>query len=182
MIKLSPAERWILSNQYRIIAKLYPDEEKRCDEIREVLEDGYERHYSPEYLVTDPSEIMSAAECEEVLNILQMFLVLGQSWNALEDRSGIDESAVRFGGFDGNNETKQLGYTRWYCSHDGGRFEGDVNPHDLNSHAQRLPRYRAMLVEYNGVKDGKTGVGSTDYLLTREELLRVTSARADRGR
>jgi uncharacterized protein len=183
MMKLSPVERWILSNQCSILAKLDPNQSEYHEKIREALDSGYELHYAPEHITTNPDEIMTEEECREVLGILSMFQVLRQSFERLADKSGIEEGAVRFGGFDGNNETKQMGYTEYYCGRrrpNDRRFEGDVDLNNLNSHSERLPRYRAMLAEYNRIKTTKTGLGMDDYLFTKDEIAAVASARAVR--
>lgn len=97
-MKLTDAERWILSNQHAILAKLDPNESERYEKIREALDNGYELHYRPENITTNPDEIMTEEECREVLDILTMFQVLRQSFERLADKSGIEEGAVRFDG------------------------------------------------------------------------------------
>lgn len=41
-MKLSQTERWILYNQYRILANLYPEEADSYDHVAAALGDGYE--------------------------------------------------------------------------------------------------------------------------------------------
>ncbi len=177
-VKLTVAERWILSNQYMILAKLDPKKRKHYDKIRGALDSWYELHYGPNYITTNPDEIMTVEECREVGDILSMFQGLRQSYEKISDKSGISKRAVEFDGFDGNNETKQMAYTEYYCTLDGGRFEKDVDLRNLNSHSQRLPHYRAMLSEYKRIKDAKPRTGAMDdYLLTKEEILTVASAK-----
>ncbi len=180
-MKLTDAERWILSNQHAILAKLDPNEGEH-ERIREALNNGYELHYRPEYITTNPDEIMTEEECQEVLDILTMFQVLRQSFECLADKSGIEEGAVRFDGFDGNNETKQMGYTRYYCTlPPDGRFKGDVDVKNLNSHSYRLLRYRAMLAEYNRIKEERPKDLSMDgYLFKKDEIAAVVSAKPRR--
>jgi uncharacterized protein len=169
----------LLSNQYSILAKLDPDQSDYYDKIRDALESGYESHYTPEHITTSPSAIMTEEECREVVDILAMFQVLRQSFDRLPDKSGIDEGDVRFGGFDGNNETKQMAYTRYFCGRPGDRrFEDDVDLNNLNSHAERLPHYQAMLREYNRIKDAKPRDLSMDgYLFTKDEIAAVVKTR-----
>lgn len=178
-MNLTVVERWILSNQCLILAKLDPGEREYYEKIREALDSGYELHYAPEHITKNPDEIMTEQECREVLDILSMFQVLRQSFERLADKSGVEEGAVRFDGFDGNNETKQMGYTRFFCGRPADRrFEGDVDPNNLNSHSERLPRYRAMLAEYNRIKEAKPRDLSMDgYLFTKDEITAVTKAR-----
>ncbi len=44
-MKLTRTERWILSNQYRILEALYPDERGSLEKARIALESGYELEY-----------------------------------------------------------------------------------------------------------------------------------------
>jgi uncharacterized protein YfbU (UPF0304 family) len=177
-MKLSLTERWILSNQCLILSKLYPEESKEHDKVREALDSGYELHYAPERITANPDEIMTAEECRAVLDILNMFQVLRQSFEKLSDKAGVEKSIVEFDGFDGNNETKQMGYVRFYCTLPGGRFENDVQIKNLNSHSPRLPRYRAMLSAYTRIKSAKPKSGAMDaYLFTKEEIIAVASVK-----
>lgn len=166
-MKLTRAERWILANQYRILEALYPSD--GYDKAREVLECGYELHYDwiSEHIYGD-RDVMTTSECEEVLAILDMFSMLEAAYEKLADRSGIEEWAVRFSGFDGNNETKQLGYARFFCSHDGGRYP-ELRRGDFNSHCPTLDAYRRMLVEWEKASDKLS--------LTKEDVVRMASAR-----
>lgn len=150
-MKLSRVERIILSNQCKILEKLYPDEAAYYAETREALESGYERHYEwrYEHVLADT---MSDEECGEVIQILAMFRALHDAYTALTDKSGIDEWQVKFHGFDGNNEAKQMGYAAYYCSTDGGRFtELTGKDFSFNSHMPTLARYRIMRDRWEGL-------------------------------
>jgi hypothetical protein len=174
---LTVTERWILSNQCLILAKLYPEEEKHYDDIREALDSGYERHYAPEHITKNEDAIMSEDECQEVLDILNMFRSLTFDFKHLTDRDGIDESRLAFDGFDGNEETKHMTYVRYYCSLEGGRFTDVVRVHDVNSHARRLPHYRAMLAEFRRIKARKPSDVLHEAPFTAGEIRAVLTAR-----
>jgi uncharacterized protein len=172
-------ERMILANQYQILAALTDKEHEResYEEKVEILQNGYELHFD------DPNfsdEVMTDAECKEILAILSMFEDLLFSFRKLEDKSGIKAADVVFSGFDGNYETKQMGYAQFFCERfDGGRRFQDLRKAEgfgFNSHAARLPRYRAMLGEHKAVRDGNRTVGSCDPL-TNAEIQRVLTAK-----
>jgi len=165
-MRLNRTERWILANQHRILEKLYPDEADSLSEMREALEKGYELHYPPDYIYKD---IVTEDECREVLDILEMFSVLKRDYEALskEDRDGIDEWRVKFAGFDGNYETKQMAYARYFCGLDDGRYQELDRGDDFNSHMPTLDRYRAMVGEWKG--------SANKYELTKEDIIRITS-------
>ena len=150
-MKLSKTERWILSNQYRILEALYPDEAMDLTRGRKALEMGYELEYSSiTRHIIDDADVMSGEECREILDILTMFsrvhrVVDGQSL------SSIDPEAIRFHGFDGNHEGKQLEYAEYFCvEHD--RFS-NIRPHDFNCHTPMMDRYRRQLVAFNQSAD-----------------------------
>jgi uncharacterized protein len=169
-MKLSRVERWMLVNQMRILEALYPDEAKSIAEQREALEAGYELHYGgfAEHIY-DEKDALSPEACREVLDILSMHRALKFGYDALKDKSGIEESRVTFVGFDGNNETTLMGYTRWFCDSDGGRFKELNRGDDFNSHDPMLANYRAMLTEWEKSKDKNR--------LTKDDIIRITSVR-----
>lgn len=41
-MQFTKKERLNLINQYKILSKLYPEDSEHYDELREILEDGYE--------------------------------------------------------------------------------------------------------------------------------------------
>jgi uncharacterized protein YfbU (UPF0304 family) len=112
---------------------------------------------------------MSETECREVLDILQMFRVLTFSLRKVDDKKGIDEHDLTFDGFDGNEESSQHGYAKWFCKSDRGRFTEltERGGFDFNSHSPRLSRYRAMLAAWT--------VQGQPTDLTREQLLEIAA-------
>ncbi len=155
----------MLSNQYRILEALYPDEAEGLAETRDALERGYELHYDWNIQnIYDDTHVMSEEECQEVIGILAMFDALKLSYEALSDKSGIEEWRVKFIGFDGNNESIQLGYARYFCNSDGGRFP-DLKV--VNSHCPVLGRYRAMLIIWKGMNE--------KHELTKAEIIEIVS-------
>jgi uncharacterized protein YfbU (UPF0304 family) len=171
-MKLSRAERWILSNQLRILEALYPDEADGHAATREVLEHGYEMHYG---WVAEQvyEETFSEDRCREVLDILGMFEALQLSYDKLPDKSGIDAHGVRFMGFDGNNETSELAYSDFFCSRHrgGGAFKDVVKGGVPNSHMPTLDIYRRMLAVWREVRK------ADDLTLSKDDIIKVTEAR-----
>ena len=111
-MELTFAERWILSNQYRILEELLPDQASDFARAREVVERGYEYWYS-EVSSNISEETMSEEEGQEVNNILFMFRVLNGSYTQLLDKEGIDAAYTTFRGFDGNDETRQFAFAQF---------------------------------------------------------------------
>jgi len=167
-MRLSRTERWILSNQYRILEALYPDEAESLRESREALEHGYELDYklACEHVYSD-EDVMTEEECEEVVDILEMFSALKRAYQSLKDKSGIQDWSIKFAGFDGNNETKQMAYARYFCRSGGGRYTELDRGDDFNSHMPVLGRYREMFAKWKEMGEKRE--------MTNEDIVRVTT-------
>jgi len=169
-MKLTRLERWVISNQLKMLEALYPDDVEFYAQKRKAIECGYEMHYSwaCEHIYKDDS-IMSIDECKEVLEILEMFDSITNSYSSIKDKSGIDKKDVKFPGFDGNSEGKYMSYARYFCSLDGGRFVSITKDTDLNSHFPTLTIYRRMLNEWNKSKN--------KFNLSKSEIIDIIKSR-----
>ncbi len=167
-MELTKTERWILSNQYKVLESLYPDEAEDYGNCRKVLERGYELHYN-EITGHIDADVMSEDECDEVIDILTMFKLLRRAYDDLQEKPDIEELLLKFSGFDGNNERKQLSYARFFLSHDSGRVNDLDWPDVSNSHFPVIEDYRRMLIEWKKSKK--------EYHLTPDDIVRISSAR-----
>lgn len=166
---MTKTERMILSNQYEILKHLDPSNAKTYDLAIEALRDGYEASYDEHapYIASD-AEVLSTDECVEVMKIMSMYQHLKRSYDSLKDKADIKPHQVEFQGFDGNNETKHMGYARFlkkedkYGDLDGGRDR-------FNSHTESLPMYRRMLSVHKAV--AKSGEN-----LTADEIKKILDA------
>jgi uncharacterized protein len=174
---LSKKDRWFLSNQFQILSSVDPENKKEYEKTLEVIEGGYELHYSwlTDY-INDGNSVMTRRDCLEVIDILDMFSELQDAYENLSnpsDDTSIQTIWIHFAGFDGNTETKQLQYTRFLIERDR-KFEWlslNTRFDPLNSHIPLLDHYRAMLQEYQ--KSAKP------RKLTRDDLIRITNARSN---
>ena len=166
-MKLSHAERWILSNQFRILQLLDKNEAEYYAKAKEAIDSGYELEYGSLSQYID-SDVVTEEECREVIDILSMFDTLRHSYENLPDKSGIEEWRVKFAGFDGNNEVKQMAYARYFCNLDGGRFVHLERADDFNSHCPVLDRYRSMLSEWKQ--------SEKKHELSKEDIIRIAEA------
>ncbi len=150
---LSIKDRLIIANQLKILEKLYPDEAKDYANHRKAIEQGYKLHYS--WLAEGFYGEMSESESEEVIEILNMYRAITFSYQRAEDKEGLDESEIKFRGFDGNDEGKQFAYALYFIV-DLGRFTeltgGEEYP-DLNSGWPSLEKYRQMLETWKQYED-----------------------------
>jgi uncharacterized protein YfbU (UPF0304 family) len=159
-------ERLFLVNQYRILEKLYPDEAEFYAKQRKIVASGYALNWewlAPEISSTDQS--LTIEECIEVCDILEMHRALSDS----RASTGINADTVRFWGFDGNTEVKQLDYAHYVLTSGDGWSEIRNERDDYNSHLPLLDSYRAMLREWRPLPD--------KFNLSKEEIERITSAR-----
>lgn len=168
-MKLSRVERLILANQYRILEALYPDEAESYANRREAIENGYEMHYrwQAEHIY-DGDDVMTEEESREVLDILDMFAALKRSQSLVADDASVESWHLTFSGFDGNNETKQMAYARYFCGLNGGRYTELDRGDNFNSHMPSLERYRRQLREWRKSAD--------PHSLTKEDVIRIAAA------
>lgn len=152
-MKLNDKERLIIANQLLILEKLYPNESEYYAKRRKAVEQGYTLHYSQ--LTEHLYEEMTEEECKEVLDILNMYRAITFSYQKISDETDIDDSDIKFPGFSGNNEIKQLSYTHYFVV-ELDRFlelrDGNEYP-DFNSHFPMIDRYRRMLQVWNAYDD-----------------------------
>ncbi|MFP5111611.1 YfbU family protein [Bacillaceae bacterium C204] len=151
-MNLSKVERLILINQFTILEKLNP-EEHSYELNKEILVNGYKHNYGEifECLHDEVSEEVS----QEVWDILQMYRSLNFSYRNLEDKGDIDETSLKFRGFDGNNETNHMVYAR-FVLHDLDRYKelwNDEKYPDYNTHSPRIGKYRRMLSVWQQVSE-----------------------------
>ncbi len=144
--KLTHNDRIILVNQYLILEALYPEDAKSFKENRLIVENGYELHYDDLNPLIIESNL-TADECREVLDILDMYWALRDSFSRLSDKSDIPERDVQFRGFDGNSGSGRLEYARFLVIEQNRWNEVlDGRPEfDFNSHSTVIDMYRRML-------------------------------------
>jgi uncharacterized protein len=166
-MKLTHFERWMLSNQFMILAKLYPEMKDSYEKMAEIVENGYEQHYDwiSQYIYKG-DDITTMEQSEEVRDILSMFEQLKYSYDDLNDKSDVDSFHIQFQGFSGNTETKHLAYTRFLIERENS-FADLHRGDNFNSHAPMLDRYRKMVQQWKK--------SSNQYQLTKDDLIRITS-------
>ena len=172
-IELSIYERQVLINQLEILKKLNRKEfdEKDFNNKIEALKTGYELHYQDVFEeISD--ETLPYDKCREVLNILVMFRGIIYSYNHLKQEKKLlklTTNDVKFIGFDGNNETKQMLYTKYFIS-DLNRYSEIQqlcgNDFDYNSHYPMISTYRIMLDIWNRYRQSLDNA----YLMSEEEI------------
>ena len=146
MSDISPTERLILANQYRILSTAAP-REANYEEFIEILENGYEGEYDRVLAHVEPNRL-SAEDCALVNDTLLMM-----SWllhYRRKSNAKLDEFVRP--GFDANTEHDHLSYARFLFKRAGRRgFPGIKGV--VDSHGPRLERYRSMVKAWQASKD-----------------------------
>lgn len=173
-VKLSWKERLMLSNQLRILEGLYPEEAGDLANYREAIEKGYELHYGDASHIYPDDECFPAGQCQEVIDILDMHRALSTSYQDLK-KPLIEESDIKFCGFDGNNESSQMAYAGYFMN-TLNRFKElrDYSDYsDYNSHSPTLDFYRRMLEVWRSYGDKR-------FNLSDEQIKKILEAKTRR--
>lgn len=132
-----------------MLSKLYPDESEHYDELREILEDGYEIFY--DQIDQWISEDMPSDEGKFVLDILDLYRVIEDYKRISKDQEIIELHGSYFMGFDGNNEGSYMAFAR-FLIHKQGKFSEQKDylrkNDNLNSHTRMVERYKGMLTKW----------------------------------
>jgi uncharacterized protein len=166
---LPEAERLLLSNQFRILAKLDPQHADEYNQQREILERGYTVFYGD--IFSSVYAEMPLEECSFVFAVLDMFKNLKYQYGELKDRTGISEDAITFKGWDGNNDSKCLALTE-FVKKEGKWKEILSGNHSLNSHgATTRPGYNRMLARYEEIHAKHDPMSR--WAMTKEEIQHI---------
>lgn len=165
-IKLTRKDRAMFIYLFKIL-KNQGDDDYDYDNMIKALQNGFQNHYSDVFECLYDEEL-SAEECREVLEILEMYRGITYSYNALKEvgqQGKLTDKDIRFKGFDGNNETKQMSYACYFII-DLDRYEEIENLANgyYNSHYPMLSKYRQMLSMWNGYKD-------TRYKMNEQQII-----------
>jgi uncharacterized protein len=166
-VELNKFERRLLMNQYRILSLLDQSNADHYNKLRDALENGYVASYQDD-LFAGILDGLSMEQCAFVREVMNMFDALQRSYDALDDKQGIEEERTKFPGFDSDYELAHLGYARFVVEREG-RFS-HLKPFsaDFISHTPMLDRYRRM---YDIWK-----LAQNRYELTRDDITAILGA------
>lgn len=163
-IELTDKERLFLSNQHEILGYLNTNNSDYHFKLAEQLRDGHEWLYSQSF--DSFSENLPSEHAELVLDILQVYELIGDAYSRLSDTSGISDTQVKFPGFDGNNETEFMGFVdALEKSH---RFTDVIQNGHRNSHSAKVHVYERMIAKWESL--GKP------MPLTKAQLIEILEA------
>ena len=163
-IELTDKERLFLSNQHEILGYLNTDNSDYHFKLAEQLREGHEWLYSQSFDYF--SENLPSEHAELVLDILQIYELIGDAYSRLSDTSGISDTQVKFPGFDGNNESEFMGFVD--ALEKDGRYVHVIQAGNRNSHSAKVHVYERMIAKWESF--GKP------MPLTKEQLIEILEA------
>ena len=107
-MQLNNFERLLLMNQYRILSLLDQSNAEHYNKLRDALEHGYVASYRDD-LFAGIRDGLSVEQCAFVLEVMNMYDALQRSYDALDDKQGIEEERTKFPGFESDYEIAHLG-------------------------------------------------------------------------
>lgn len=160
-MELTEKERALFINQYKILGLLDGGNADYYKQLVTILENGYELEYGK--LTYNLPAPLREEDCREVLDILDMFEALQDSYARLADKSGIEEWKVSFMGFSHNTESPLMGYVEYLIKDN--RFAHVVKRENLSGPCPNLDRYRGMLERFRKFQSPHT--------LSKEHILQI---------
>lgn len=109
-MEMTHAQRLILSNQYKLMTMMDPENAERYRRLQTIVERGYGlqmRELDSEF------GALKEETCRAIIDIMEMFHALQVSRANLKDNQDIDELRVTFLGFDAVRESEVMNYVRF---------------------------------------------------------------------
>lgn len=141
-MEMTNAQRLILSNQYKMMTMLDPDNAERYRRQQTIVERGYGLQMRE--LDREFGEL-SEEVCRTIIAIMEMHHALHVSWTNLKDNSGLETRRLAFLGFDAATEARYLGYVRFMVSVEGRYTHFDSGTHGFNAQTPMWEKYQRML-------------------------------------
>lgn len=164
-MEMTHAQRLILSNQYKMMAMMDPENTERYRRLQTIVERGYGlqmRELDSEF------GVLKEETCHTVINIMEMFHALHVSWTNLKDNQNIDELRVTFLGFDAVNESHLLGYVRFLVAVENYYPHFPQGSDNFNAQIPMLDKYLRMLAVWQACP--------RQYHLSTNEIMQIISA------
>lgn len=141
-MEMTNAQRLILSNQYKMMTMLDPENADRYRRLQTIIERGFGLQMRE--LDRDFGEL-SESTCRTVIDIMEMYHALQVSYGNMSDAQGVDLRRVQFLGFDAATEARYLSYVRFMVNTEGRYTHFDSGTHGFNSQTPMWDKYVRML-------------------------------------
>nr|WP_304188580.1 YfbU family protein [Hafnia alvei] len=141
-MEMTNAQRLILSNQYKMMTMMDPDNAERYRRLQTIIERGFGLQMRE--LDRDFGEL-SEDTCRTIINIMEMHHALQVSFNNLKEKQGLDPRRLEFLGFDAATESRYLSYVRFMVGTEGRYTHFDSGTHGFNAQTKMWDKYQRML-------------------------------------
>lgn len=166
-MELNRFERLLLMNQYRILSLLDQSNADHYDKLRDALENGYVASYQAD-LFAGIRDGLSVEQSAFVVEVMSMYDALQRCYDALDDKTGIEEERTKFPGFDSDFELAHLGYARFVVEKEGRFSHLKAHSADFVSHTPMVDQYRRMTDVWK--------LAGNRYELTRDDITAILGA------
>ncbi|WP_342607250.1 YfbU family protein [Vibrio tritonius] len=143
-MEMTNAQRLILSNQYTLMSQLDPANSAKYQRLKTIVERGYDLQMKE---LNKEFGCLSEQTCREVIDIMEMYHAMQESYNMLPEsaQSDVDQRRLIFLGFDAATEGQLVQYVRFLVSSEGLYTQFDQGEHGFNSQIPMVEKYHRML-------------------------------------
>lgn len=146
-MEMNNAQRLILSNQYKMMAMMDPENAERYRRQQTIIERGFGLQMRE--LDRDFGELPEDI-CRRVIDMMEMYHALRISFDNLKNAADIDARRIHFLGFDAATEARYLSYVRFLVNTEGRYTHFDSGSHGFNSQTTMWDKYVRMLGAWHG--------------------------------
>ncbi|WP_439242637.1 MULTISPECIES: YfbU family protein [unclassified Lonepinella] len=164
-MEMTSTQRLILSNQYKLMGLLEPENKAKYARLEAIVKGGFARELKE---LDQEFNDISLEECQTVLDTLEMYKALHVSYNNLTDKSTVTPHRLQFVGYCAVREKKYLSYLRFITGVEGKYQEFMRCEHGCDSQTPMWDKYTKMLDEWRNCPHG--------YHLSIQEIQNILNA------
>ncbi len=166
-MEMTNAQRLILSNQYILMSQLDPANAEQYKRLQTIIERGYELQMTE---LNKEFGAISEAQCREVIDVMEMYHAMQESYKMLDSKlnSDVDARRLNFLGYDSASEAQLVNYVRFLINTEGLYPQFERGEHHFNSQVAMGEKYRRMLTTWRNCP--------RQYHLSANELNKIINA------
>ncbi|EKO3719448.1 YfbU family protein [Vibrio injensis] len=166
-MEMTNAQRLILSNQYVLMSQLDPANAEQYKRLQTIIERGYELQMTE---LNKEFGAISEAQCREVIDVMEMYHAMQESYKMLDSKlsSDVDARRLNFLGYDSASEAQLVNYVRFLINTEGLYPQFERGEHHFNSQVAMAEKYRRMLTTWRNCP--------RQYHLSTNELNKIINA------
>lgn len=148
-------ERFIISNQMKILEKLDADNAKEYQRTKLIFDEGFEEEC--EEAMEHIKERLVSEYQRDVRSILNIYSILRRSFDSLEDKSQINEEDVKFPGYETNDdlESAMAKYAEFLVTGSknwSDAVKGQSLHWQYKSLVSKLKKYQRMIAKWEALR------------------------------